>query len=106
MRREDLRVGTRYRLISDIDEHRYNLTRTERYQELLAALNKGQPWRSHQTGVYLDTPDKIYRYLIESIRRFPPMPEFEAMIRAAGFERTKVEPILGGLVAIHSGWKI
>jgi demethylmenaquinone methyltransferase/2-methoxy-6-polyprenyl-1,4-benzoquinol methylase len=47
-----------------------------------------------------------YRYLIESIRRFPPMPEFETMIRAAGFERTKVEPIMGGLVAIHSGWKI
>ncbi|OYX91791.1 MAG: bifunctional demethylmenaquinone methyltransferase/2-methoxy-6-polyprenyl-1,4-benzoquinol methylase [Novosphingobium sp. 16-62-11] len=47
-----------------------------------------------------------YRYLIESIRRFPPMPEFEAMIRAAGFKRTKVEPILGGLVAIHSGWKV
>ena len=47
-----------------------------------------------------------YRYLIESIRRFPPMPEFERMIRAARFERTKVEPILGGLVAIHSGWKI
>ena len=47
-----------------------------------------------------------YRYLIESIRRFPPMPEFEAMIRRAGFMRTKVEPILGGLVAIHSGWKV
>ena len=47
-----------------------------------------------------------YRYLIESIRRFPPMPEFESMIRAAGFARTRVEPILGGLVAIHSGWKI
>ena len=47
-----------------------------------------------------------YRYLIESIRRFPLMPEFERMIRAAGFERTKVEPIMGGLVAIHSGWKI
>ncbi|MEQ1497569.1 MAG: class I SAM-dependent methyltransferase [Novosphingobium sp.] len=47
-----------------------------------------------------------YRYLIESIRRFPPMPEFERMIRRAGFARTKVEPILGGLVAIHSGWKI
>ena len=47
-----------------------------------------------------------YRYLVESIRRFPPMPQFEAMIRAAGFSRTKVEPILGGLVAIHSGWKI
>lgn len=47
-----------------------------------------------------------YRYLIESIRRFPAMPEFESMIRAAGFARTRVEPILGGLVAIHSGWKV
>jgi demethylmenaquinone methyltransferase/2-methoxy-6-polyprenyl-1,4-benzoquinol methylase len=47
-----------------------------------------------------------YRYLIESIRRFPAMPEFERMIREAGFVRTKVEPILGGLVAIHSGWKV
>jgi len=47
-----------------------------------------------------------YRYLIESIRRFPPMKEFESMIRAAGFSNTRVEPILGGLVAIHSGWKV
>ncbi|MBS7670195.1 class I SAM-dependent methyltransferase [Croceicoccus gelatinilyticus] len=47
-----------------------------------------------------------YRYLIESIRRFPTMPEFEKMIRAAGFTQTKVEPIMGGLVAIHSGWKV
>ncbi|MBO9725342.1 MAG: class I SAM-dependent methyltransferase [Novosphingobium sp.] len=47
-----------------------------------------------------------YRYLIESIRRFPPMPEFEKMIRGAGFKHTKVEPIMGGLVAIHSGWKV
>lgn len=47
-----------------------------------------------------------YRYLAESIRKFPPMPEFEAMIREAGFANTRVEPILGGLVAIHSGWKI
>jgi len=47
-----------------------------------------------------------YRYLIESIRRFPAMPEFESMIREAGFANTRVEPILGGLVAIHSGWKV
>lgn len=47
-----------------------------------------------------------YRYLIESIRRFPTMPQFEAMIAKAGFVRTRVEPIMGGLVAIHSGWKI
>jgi demethylmenaquinone methyltransferase/2-methoxy-6-polyprenyl-1,4-benzoquinol methylase len=47
-----------------------------------------------------------YRYLIESIRRFPDMATFKAMIHTAGFQRTSVEPILGGLVAIHSGWKI
>jgi len=47
-----------------------------------------------------------YRYLIESIRRFPDMKRFEAMIAEAGFVRTAVEPMLGGLVAIHSGWKI
>ncbi len=47
-----------------------------------------------------------YRYLVESIRRFPPMREFEGMIRKAGFAQTRVEPLLGGLVAIHSGWKV
>jgi len=46
-----------------------------------------------------------YRYLIESIRRFPDVPSFAAMIRTAGFVQVKAEPILGGLVAIHSGWK-
>ena len=47
-----------------------------------------------------------YRYLIESIRKFPDMPSFKAMIEAAGFRHTRVEPIMGGLVAIHSGWKV
>ena len=47
-----------------------------------------------------------YRYLIESIRRFPDMPTFSRMIEEAGFARVSAEPILGGAVAIHSGWKI
>jgi demethylmenaquinone methyltransferase / 2-methoxy-6-polyprenyl-1,4-benzoquinol methylase len=47
-----------------------------------------------------------YRYLIESIERFPDMGAFAKMIEAAGFRNVKAEPILGGLVAIHSGWKI
>lgn len=47
-----------------------------------------------------------YRYLIESIRRFPDMERFKGMIGEAGFVQAKVEPVLGGLVAIHSGWKI
>jgi len=47
-----------------------------------------------------------YRYLVESIRRFPRMDDFAGMIRKAGFQQVKVEPIMGGLVAIHSGWKV
>ncbi len=59
-----------------------------------------------QLGRLLAQDKDSYRYLIESIRRFPDMPAFEGMIRAAGFANTRVEPVLGGLVAIHSGWKI
>ncbi|MFN3371309.1 MAG: class I SAM-dependent methyltransferase [Sphingomonadaceae bacterium] len=47
-----------------------------------------------------------YRYLVESIRRFPDMKAFAAMIETAGFRQVKAVPILGGAVAIHSGWKI
>ena len=47
-----------------------------------------------------------YRYLVESIRRFPAMPEFKLMIERAGFAQVRVEPILGGAVAIHSGWRV
>jgi demethylmenaquinone methyltransferase/2-methoxy-6-polyprenyl-1,4-benzoquinol methylase len=57
-------------------------------------------------GKLLADDEDSYRYLIESIRRFPDMPSFERMIGEAGFVRTHVEPLLGGLVAIHSGWKI
>ncbi|MFA5989080.1 MAG: class I SAM-dependent methyltransferase [Sphingomonas sp.] len=57
-------------------------------------------------GKLLARDEDSYRYLIESIRRFPDMARFEAMIAEAGFVQTKVEPVLGGLVAIHSGWKI
>ena len=57
-------------------------------------------------GKLLANDEDSYRYLIESIRRFPDMPGFEKMIRDAGFVNTRVEPIMGGLVAIHSGWKV
>ena len=50
--------------------------------------------------------EESYRYLIESIERFPDMARFAKMIEEAGFRNVKAEPILGGLVAIHSGWKI
>ena len=50
--------------------------------------------------------EESYRYLVESIRRFPKPNAFKAMIAEAGFVRGNAEPMLGGLVTIHSGWKI
>lgn len=58
-----------------------------------------------QIGRFVARDEEAYRYLVESIRRFPPMAEFAGMIAAAGFSRVATRPILGGLVAIHSGWK-
>ena len=57
-------------------------------------------------GKHVAHDEASYRYLVESILRFPAMDEFKAMIIAAGFARVSVEPILGGVVAIHSGWKV
>ena len=47
-----------------------------------------------------------YRYLVESIRKFPDQETFAATIREAGFERVDYTNLTGGVVAIHSGWKI
>ena len=57
-------------------------------------------------GKALARDEESYRYLIESIRRFPDMARFKGRIEEAGFTQVKAEPMLGGLVAIHSGWKI
>jgi demethylmenaquinone methyltransferase/2-methoxy-6-polyprenyl-1,4-benzoquinol methylase len=47
-----------------------------------------------------------YRYLVESIRRFPTQETFAQMIRDAGFARVSYRNLTGGIAAIHSGWKI
>jgi demethylmenaquinone methyltransferase/2-methoxy-6-polyprenyl-1,4-benzoquinol methylase len=47
-----------------------------------------------------------YRYLVESIRKFPPPERFAEMIGEAGFARVEFTRLSGGIVAIHSGWKL
>lgn len=47
-----------------------------------------------------------YRYLVESIRRFPLPEEFAAMMRTAGFSRVQWTAMTGGVVALHSGWRL
>jgi demethylmenaquinone methyltransferase/2-methoxy-6-polyprenyl-1,4-benzoquinol methylase len=47
-----------------------------------------------------------YRYLAESIRRFPDQPHLASMMAAAGFERIRVRDLAGGIAALHSAWVI
>ena len=63
-------------------------------------------------GQFLATrPDVVgdaesYRYLVESIRNFPKPQAFAGMMRAAGFARVSHRLMSGGIVALHSGWRL
>jgi demethylmenaquinone methyltransferase/2-methoxy-6-polyprenyl-1,4-benzoquinol methylase len=47
-----------------------------------------------------------YRYLAESIRRFPAQAPFAKLIASAGFSQVKFRNLSGGIAAMHSGWKL
>jgi demethylmenaquinone methyltransferase/2-methoxy-6-polyprenyl-1,4-benzoquinol methylase len=47
-----------------------------------------------------------YRYLAESIRRFPPQATFAKLIEKAGLSLVKVRNLTAGVAALHSAWKI
>jgi demethylmenaquinone methyltransferase / 2-methoxy-6-polyprenyl-1,4-benzoquinol methylase len=47
-----------------------------------------------------------YQYLVESIRKFPAPDDFATLIGDAGFRRVDYTPMSGGIVALHSGWKL
>src|ERR1700704_2276213 len=49
---------------------------------------------------------EAYRYLVESIRRFPRPNEFADNMRTAGFRRVSHRVMTGGIVALHSGWRL
>ena len=57
-------------------------------------------------GRYVTGDAEAYRYLVESIRRFPPPESLADMMRAAGLGRVSFRPLTGGIVALHSGWRL
>ncbi len=76
---------------------------TERLQKLYDLYSFNViPWLGEKVAGDRDS----YRYLVESIRRFPGQENFAAIIRAAGFSRVRYENLSAGIVAIHSGWRI
>lgn len=52
-------------------------------------------------GLLLHGDPDTYRYIPESMRQYPGSAAVAQMLRARGFTRTEVIPVLGGLLAIH-----
>ncbi|MGH7011958.1 MAG: class I SAM-dependent methyltransferase, partial [Caulobacteraceae bacterium] len=50
--------------------------------------------------------EAAYRYLVESIRRFPDQEELSDRLRQAGFSQVSATNLSGGIVALHQGWAI
>jgi demethylmenaquinone methyltransferase/2-methoxy-6-polyprenyl-1,4-benzoquinol methylase len=59
-----------------------------------------------QLGKAVTGDAESYRYLVESIRQFPKPFVFAEMIRDAGFAHVKWQPLSGGIVALHTGWRL
>jgi demethylmenaquinone methyltransferase/2-methoxy-6-polyprenyl-1,4-benzoquinol methylase len=57
-------------------------------------------------GKWLAKDEDSYRYLVESIRRFPDQERFAGMIRDAGFHRVGYRNMAAGVCALHWGWKV
>jgi len=57
-------------------------------------------------GRWVVGDDAPYRYLVESIRRFPNQTRLGAMIGQAGLARVDWRSLAGGIAAIHSAWKL
>jgi demethylmenaquinone methyltransferase/2-methoxy-6-polyprenyl-1,4-benzoquinol methylase len=59
-----------------------------------------------QIGRAVTGDAEAYKYLVESIRKFPQPAKFADMIRGAGFRRVTFTRLTGGVVALHSGWRL
>ncbi|MGH6888818.1 MAG: class I SAM-dependent methyltransferase [Rhizomicrobium sp.] len=57
-------------------------------------------------GEWVANDGEAYRYLVESIRRFPPQTAFAKMIARAGLGRVRVRNLAGGIAALHSAWRL
>ena len=57
-------------------------------------------------GGWVIGDEQPYRYLVESIKKFPNQARFAAMIEKAGFSKVTFRNLSGGIAAIHSGWKL
>ncbi len=59
-----------------------------------------------ELGALIAKDRESYKYLVESIRRFPTQADLAVRMQTSGFERVEHRNLSGGIAAIHSGWKL
>ena len=59
------------------------------------------PWLGEKVAGDRDS----YRYLVESIRRFPAPDALSGELKAAGFGAIRQRMFSGGIVALHAAWR-
>jgi demethylmenaquinone methyltransferase/2-methoxy-6-polyprenyl-1,4-benzoquinol methylase len=57
-------------------------------------------------GRFVAGDEDSYRYLAESIRMHPDQETLLAMMRDAGLERCRYQNLTGGVVALHTGYRL
>ncbi|MCL6229035.1 bifunctional demethylmenaquinone methyltransferase/2-methoxy-6-polyprenyl-1,4-benzoquinol methylase UbiE [Bartonella bilalgolemii] len=65
-------------------------------------------WSFHaipKLGQFITGDRDAYRYLVESIRKFPKQNDFAHMIKKAGFSLVSYRNLTGAIATLHSGWK-
>ena len=60
------------------------------------------PW----LGKVVAKDEASYRYLAESIRRFPDQPTLLGMMQEAGLDHCRYHNLSGGIVALHRGYRL
>lgn len=50
--------------------------------------------------------EDAYRYLVESIRRFPAQEDLAKKMEDAGFRQVRYKNLTGGIAAMHVGWRL
>ena len=57
-------------------------------------------------GALVAGQEDAYRYLVESIRRFPDRAAVAARMERAGLARVRADALLGGVATLYSAWRI
>ena len=59
-----------------------------------------------EIGDFVANDRNAYKYLVESIRKFPDQIDLEKHINSAGLEKSSYRNLSGGIAAIHSAWRL